>query len=364
MVYDLALLGGGQLARMTIMAAQRMGLRCVSLDPGVDTPASQVGSAFVGRLDDPEAIAGVLRLSGAATLENEFIPADALAEGCRLAGFSPERLVPGTDCLATIQDKLRQREAYAAAGVATPRAVALDSVESVESEIGYPMVIKARFGGYDGKGTRWARTREELESHRPLWENGGWLAEEFVPFRRELAVMVALDGEAVQTFPTMETRQENHVCDLVLPCDTDAQTVAIGAARAVGSRGLFGVELFEREDGAILVNEIAPRPHNTGHYTLDWGGPSQFDQHVRLALSLPLLEPVGGEQSMANLLGQADAGSPTEAIYAALAEFPEARFHWYGKKEAKPGRKMGHVNARTPEEALAARAAFYRAWAV
>ncbi|CAN5631433.1 5-(carboxyamino)imidazole ribonucleotide synthase [soil metagenome] len=363
MVYDLALLGGGQLARMTLMAAQRMGLRCVSLDPGVDTPASQVASAFIGHLNDPVAIAGVLRQSGAATLENEFIPAQALAEGCRLAGFSPDRLVPGIECLATIQDKLLQREAYANAGVPTPKAVALNSVKEAEDAIGYPMVIKARFGGYDGKGTRWARTWEELESHRPLWEGGGWLTEACVPFRRELAVMVALDGRGnVETFPTMETRQTNHVCDLVLPCDTDAREIAIAAARAVGERGLFGVELFETEDGAISVNEIAPRPHNTGHYTLDWGGSSQFEQHIRVALGLPLLKTEGGPQSMANLLGQEKVGDPIAAILAATRQYPEAKFHWYGKREAKPGRKMGHVNAQTPDAALAAREAFYATW--
>jgi len=228
-------------------------------------------------------------------------------------------------------------------------------------------VLKARFGGYDGKGTRYARTTEEFESHRALWSQGGWMAESFVPFVRELAVMVFRSEKGTGFFPTMETIQVNHVCDLVFPSGVDASAVALSAVEAVGGRGLFGVELFELTDGSFQINEVAPRPHNTGHYTLDWGGVSQFEQHVRLALHLPTIEPEGGECTMANILGIEESGNFLTGLSAAVHEVPEARVHWYGKAESRPGRKMGHLNvagADSRAKAVAAREAFLAGWAL
>ncbi|MEZ0327082.1 MAG: ATP-grasp domain-containing protein, partial [Fimbriimonas sp.] len=275
MPFDIGFLGGGQLARMSIQAAQRMGYTCLSLDPGTDTPASQIAASVVGSLDDTDKIAEVFRSCVRITLENEFIPADAIRKGIEMAKRTEEAILPGLHALATIQDKLLQRQALQKAGVPSPKAVEMAIAEQAVETIGLPMVLKARFGGYDGKGTRYARTQDELEEHRPLWGAGGWLAEEFVPFKRELAVMVFASEEATGCFPTMETVQSNHVCDLVFPCDADGSAIAIAAVEAIQGQGLFGVELFELENGEILVNEIAPRPHNTGHYTLDWGGVSQ-----------------------------------------------------------------------------------------
>lgn len=363
--FDLGFLGGGQLARMSIQAAQRMGLRCLSLDPGEDTPASQIAAAIQGPLNDPAKIAEIFRRARRVTLENEFIPAEAIREAFKLAGVGEDILIPGVDTLATIQDKLLQRQALLKAGVPTPRAIALDDPAVAEREIGYPMVIKARFGGYDGKGTRYAKTPEELESHRELWGKGGWLAEQFVPFRRELAAMVFVDEHNKGCFPTMETIQSHHVCDLVFPSGTDASKVAIAAVEAVNGKGLFGVELFELENGEVLINELAPRPHNTGHYTLDWGGVSQFEQHVRLVAGLPLGSPEGQETCMANLLGQPGAGDFRKGLAAGLDD-PGAHIHWYGKVESKPGRKMGHLNVtggeNLVERAKVARSKFYAAW--
>lgn len=364
--YDLGFLGGGQLARMSIQAAQRMGLACLSLDPGRVTPASQIAPAIQGDLADPDKVAEVFRQCRRVTLENEFIPAQAIHEAAERAGFDLEGLTPGVECLATIQDKLHQRQAYSRAGVPSPRAVELPDDDPLAALEGwsYPLVLKARFGGYDGKGTRYAQSAAEVEAHRALWSGGGWMAEEFVPFRRELAVMVYRSRTETGCFPTMETVQSDHVCDLVFPCDADASEVAVAAVESVGGYGLFGVELFECGDGRILVNEIAPRPHNTGHYTLDWGGVSQFEQHVRLSLGLPLAAARGGAVCMANLLGQEGAGDFREGLAAAL-ETPDVHVHWYGKAESRPGRKMGHLNAvgeGCVERAKTARERFYRAW--
>lgn len=378
MKYDLGFLGGGQLARMSIQAAQRMGLRCLSLDPGANTPASQVSDAVQGELTDPLAIAEVVSQCEHVTLENEFIPADAIREAFRSCGRDEGALLPGIDTLDTIQDKLSQRNALNKAGVPSPNAAALvdpdillsRAIDDADSPW-QPVVMKARFGGYDGKGTRYGRTREEFAQNLPIDDLGprpsalpGWLIEDYVPFRRELAVMVYVGPRAKGAFPTMETVQTNHVCDLVYPCDADAQEIGIAAVEAVGGHGLFGVELFQLENGELLVNEIAPRPHNTGHYTLDWGGTSQFEQHVRLAMGLPIDFRAGHPACMANLLGPPTLSGDLNlkrALDRALA-FSGVYVHWYGKAP-RSGRKLGHLNVvgvpNLVQSALEAREAFF-----
>ncbi|MHB8635151.1 MAG: 5-(carboxyamino)imidazole ribonucleotide synthase [Fimbriimonadaceae bacterium] len=382
MVADIGFLGGGQLARMSIQAAQRMGLACLSLDPAKETPASLVARSRVGPLDDPEAVAAVLRECRFAALENDFIPAGALREACKLAEIDEARLSPSIGCLATIQDKLEQRRALARAGVPTPHAVPLegDGAGAVR-DVGFPMVLKARFGGYDGKATRIAQSAEELSDLRSLWGEGNWLAETFVPFRRELAVMVARNAEQTLELETVETQQRDYICDVTYPAhlwdpSVDTHGVPIAAVEAVNGFGLFGVELFELESGEVLVNELAPRPHNTGHYSLNWGDLSQFELHVRLVMGMPLPKPGDGRLKgqpvyMANLLGQDGASNYRHGIERALEVEPSARIHWYGKIQSRAGRKMGHLNlvARHDEPPHAmlphlnrVRDAFYDGW--
>ncbi len=363
--YDIGFLGGGQLARMSIQAAQRAGLKCLSLDPSLESPASQIAPSIRGELKDVEKIAEVLRACDHVTLENEFILVDDIQKACELAKVPEKIIVPGLHSLHLIQDKLRQRRAMMKAGVPSPNAVELSGDgEQAIAEIGFPMVLKVRFGGYDGKGTYYAKTLEDLIKLKPTWSQGGWLAEQFVPFKREIAVMVYADSDSVGCFPTMETVQTDHVCDLVFPAGVDASAVAIAAVEAIDGKGLYGVEMFELSDGSFQINEIAPRPHNTGHYTLDWGGVSQFEQHVRLVMAWPTVPPHGRETCMANLLGKLPSGNHVQAIQDAIS-VPEVFFHWYGKIDAKAGRKMGHLNAvgtDSVKRAIQAREHFYRAW--
>ncbi len=366
--YRIGILGGGQLARMSVMAAQRMGVSVVSLDEDPESPAAQVGPAITGSIHEAESIAKVMASCGHITLENEFIRAETLRKACEIANFDPANVIPGLDTLETIQDKLLQRRAYAASGVPTPKAV--DASEA--HTLGFPCVLKARYGGYDGKGTRYARTEADYHELKPIWEPGGWLAEELVDFKQELAVMVvATQDGRYDAFPTMVTEQKNYVCDLVYPCADEeialrAQQVAINAVKAVKGIGLFGVELFLQSNGEVTVNEIAPRPHNTGHYTLDWGGTSQFEAHVQVVLGCFDTASQGTATCMANLLGVEQAGDFDSAYDQLTRRHPEARFHWYGKKVSKPGRKMGHLNVVGQKDivrqAIAARDTFYQSW--
>lgn len=333
--YELGILGGGQLARMSVMAAQRLGISTLTLDADAQSPAAQVGPAVQGAITDAHAIAKVMMQCDYITFENEFIPAETLREACQLADFDAARVTPSIDSLQVIQDKLLQRQAYTAKGVASPTAVEAEDADA----IGYPCVLKARFGGYDGKGTLYARTMGDYRAAKPRWEGQealalprqGWLAEEMVSFKRELAVMVTRtrDGQ-IGLFPTMVTEQTDHICDLVYPADDSiddrAKEVALKAVEAVGGYGLFGVELFETEDGQILVNEIAPRPHNTGHYTLDWSGTSQFEQHVRVATGRNIdTDPKGVPVCMVNLVGPPEgATNDTGHLDLALRSASEA----------------------------------------
>lgn len=362
--YAIGVLGGGQLGRMSIQAAQRMGLDCLSLDPDPESPASQIADSITAKLEDCEAIADLASKCDAITLENEFIRADAIRQGLSLAGVDESRIVPGLHTLALIQDKFTQRDALARAGLAGPDFTRLDERGTfLDVQLSFPFVIKARFGGYDGKGTAIVSDQAAFEMAQPLWSRGDWMAEAFVPFVRECAVMVAIQKGSAKCFPTMVSVQTNNVCDHVFPHSRDASDTALRAVHAVGGQGLFGVELFELADGSFWINELAPRPHNSGHYTLDWGGITQFEQHVRLVMGLPLEAPSGTFTCMANLLGQSDHDAMGAGIRAALSD-PSVRVHLYGKRTSRPGRKMGHINASgeaAVERALAARDRFYRA---
>lgn len=346
---------------MSIMAAQRLGLRCLSLDSDPDSPAGQIADSVVGDIRSPEDIAKVLKACQTVTLENEFVPAIALQDALLEAGREPKCLTPSVETMAVINDKLEQRKVYVQQGVPTPVAMPIEAGPPKS----FPCIAKQRFGGYDGKGTRTLNSKADFDVLLSQVKPGTWLVEDFIEFRREIAVMVARPclGSPV-CFPTMETVQSGHVCDIVFPAESDASETALRAVEAIGGFGLFGVELFETTDGQTVVNEVAPRPHNSGHYTLDWGAVSQFEQHVRLVMGWPL-GPVNGRPSaMANILGPVSDGNLYMATKAALSTSDDVFVHWYGKPW-RPGRKLGHINATGTEcrhHAEAARLRFLSSW--
>lgn len=360
--FDVGIAGAGQLARMTCLAAWPLGIRVAVLGRP-DEPAAPMAA---GLIDGDWKNAGDIARLGAAcrvvTLENEFVDARALA-AVEAAG-TPVR--PGAASLAIVQDKALQKQMLLDAHIPVPRFAIAETaadLDAIGRDLGWPCLLKARTLGYDGYGNATCRTPEEAkDAFAQLNRGDGVLVEEFVDFKRELAVMVARrPGGEVLPYPVAETRQQDHVCHEVLvpaPIDPNvaevAEEIAVESAHTAQAIGVMGVEMFARHDGTIIVNELAPRPHNSGHYTIEACQTSQFENHLRGVLDLPL----GGTllrqpaAAMVNLLGTRD-GVADPHIREALAT-PGAHLHLYGKRDVRVRRKMGHVTtlSTTLEHAL------------
>ncbi|HUG14534.1 MAG TPA: ATP-grasp domain-containing protein, partial [Thermomicrobiales bacterium] len=301
----LGILGGGQLARMTIEAASALGIDVVVADLKPGSPASRVAAGevvFPLGWDDEAAIVTLARRTPTITLESEFVDASVLerlrALGCDV-WTSPESL-------RIVQDKLLQKQALAAAAIAVAPFRAVEKPSDVVAfgrEAGWPLLLKTRRDGYDGYGNTLVQEPDDAAKACSAlgWPARRLLAEAFVTFERELAVIIVRgqDGEEVN-YPVVETQQdpERHICRVVLaPApilgEVAARTseMAVMAVRAVGGVGTFGVEMFQLADGSVLVNELAPRPHNSGHYSIEACVTSQFANHMRAVLGLPLGDP-------------------------------------------------------------------------
>jgi 5-(carboxyamino)imidazole ribonucleotide synthase len=345
----LGVVGGGQLGRMLAEAASPLGVDVVVLDPTPECPASVTADQVVGSFDDPEGVAELATRCDVLTYEIELADPDLLDEVSEAAGVPVH---PSPDTLRLIEDKLRQKRAFAEAGVPVPPFRRVDTAEELRAaveEFGGVM-LKARQGGYDGRGN--LPVREPAEAAEALDSIGGdAMAEAFVDFDRELSVIGCVGDEGTRTFPVGENVHEDEILrETVVPARTTdavtdrAEAVAHDVLDLLDGRGVYGIELFE-VDGEILVNEVAPRPHNSGHWSIEGAVTSQFEQHVRAVLGWPLGSTrLRSSTVSANVLGTVD--SPMEArlgnVDAVLAE-PGAALHWYGKHEVRPLRKMGHL---------------------
>ena len=353
----LGIIGGGQLARMTTIAAQQLGCDVVVLENNRFSPAATFAShSIIGDWNTLEALLTLASQVDIITLENEFVDASLLA-AMEEAGHT---VWPSSATLALVQDKFTQKKTLQSAGLPIPQIRETNSREDLIeaiAELGLPVVLKARRNAYDGKGNATIRALDEVD---PTWEQLGGnkgnplYVEEFCGFSAELATIITRgrDGENV-IYPVVETIQKNHVCHLVrAPAAVSAEIsemasdIARRAVDAVGAVGSFGVEMFLTHGGEILVNELAPRVHNSGHYTIEACACSQFENHVRAVLGLPLGSPrmVVPAAVMANLLGATLAPGRAEGLHQALA-VPGAHLHLYGKATCGEGRKMGHVTA-------------------
>ena len=350
--------------RGTALAALPLGCDVVFLERDSNCPAAWLAPRLiVGDWSDPETLMKFAEQVDVITLESEFVSATQLA----WLEESSHRVFPTATSIASVQDKLVQKQTLAAAGltVAAFREVgSMDEVADAAKIVGWPLVLKSRRNGYDGKGNFTLNSSEDVpRGWKKLGGAGGLLVEAFWPFRHELAVIVtrARQGEMV-SYPVAETIQRDHVCHEVrAPADipagvaTRVTEIARRAVSAVGGIGSFGVELFLSESGEIAINELAPRVHNSGHYTIEACACSQFENHVRAVLGWPLgsTRMIAPAAVMLNLLGtQRGSGRPL-GLKGALS-VAGAHVHLYGKAMCGVGRKMGHITAlgQTTREAM------------
>lgn len=352
----LGVLGGGQLGAMFTMAARRLGYHVAVWDPDPDAPAHRVAThSFPASFNDQHILERFADLVSVVTYEWENIPA-AL---CRaLEQQRPVR--PSSDVLSVIQDRLEQKRFLASKGFPVPHFAGLaipDQLATTLEQVGYPALCKMATAGYDGKGQwRILRKSDVLAVERALSESVRpgmrWIVESLVPFERELSILVVrgVDGQS-RTYPLVENEHEEGILRMTKVPASGSSAVAQRAAalaRQVVDRlegvGVFCLELFQLPNGELLINEVAPRPHNSGHYTLDACSVSQFEQQARVTCGMPLGEVrLLSPAVMVNLIGNDIATLMKGTGCRALLDIPGAVLHLYGKHAIRPRRKMGHI---------------------
>ena len=350
------IIGGGQLAKMTGMAALQLGCNLFILDRNDYGPAFQLSAeSLVGDWDDPQNLIHLASKVHVVSIENEFVSADALLV-LEQKGY---RVRPNSQSVRLIQDKLLQKQTLYKSGLQVPRFAGVQQPQDILSLAGslsWPVVLKARRNAYDGKGNVTIRTAEEVSAawQRLDGDRHGLYVEEFCDYAMELAVTVARNdhGDVVE-YPVVETIQQNHICRIVrapapIPPDVAqrARDAARQATQVMGGIGVFCVELFVTAKGEVLINEIAPRVHNSGHYTIEACVCSQFENHVRAVLGWPLGSTAMRAPAavMVNLLGKGTGDGTPLGLQHALS-IHGAHIHIYGKTSSGLGRKMGHVTA-------------------
>lgn len=356
----LGLLGGGQLGRMFTMAAQSMGYRVTVLDPANDSPAGSVADRHL-RADylDGDALRELGSTCAGVTTEFENVPAESLrilAEHCVVS--------PPAGSVAIAQDRILEKQFLAANGFAVTPFAVIQRPGEVSPQTHpqlFPGILKVSRLGYDGKGQARISSAAELDAAFAGMKREPCVLEQLLPLDKEVSVVVARGFDGVTaTFPVSENQHRNGILDVsIVPARVspamvrDACDTAIRVAGKLDYRGVLCVEFFVLADGRLLVNEIAPRPHNSGHYTIDACVTSQFEQQVRILCGMPLgSAAMHGAAVMVNLLG--DLWQQGEPDWKRILRHPAVKLHLYGKRVARPGRKMGHytVLAATSEEAL------------
>ena len=356
-------MGSGQLGRMFTIAARQLGYRVQIYSPDTDTPAGQVGDVEIAApYEDLDRVREFAQAVQVVTFEFENVPS-ATSRAC--AGVVPVR--PDGEVLHITQHRLREKTFLAENGFpVTPfrRITSLAELETAARDLGLPAVLKTASFGYDGKGQQMIRRTEDLPAAWSGLNGAEGIFEAFVDFAKEVSVVAARTAEGqFAAFPVFENTHAHHILDVTFaPAHlTEAQTqeavrLAQGILEALKVVGLLTVELFVARDGRLLVNELAPRTHNSGHLTLDACATSQFEQQLRAVCGLPLGQTqLRQPAAMANLLGDVCLQAGGTPNWSAALEDPDIKLHLYGKAEARRGRKMGHLTAvaATPEEAVA-----------
>ncbi|HEY9293139.1 MAG TPA: 5-(carboxyamino)imidazole ribonucleotide synthase [Microlunatus sp.] len=359
MTYVVGIIGGGQLARMMHAASIGLGIRVRLLAEAADSSAAQVvGEVVVGDYTDPATVKEFAAGCDVITFDHEHVPTQILAD-LEASGVAVR---PGPTALVHAQDKGIMRDRLGAMGIPCPvnrRVSSADELIGFGDEHGWPVIAKTTRGGYDGKGV--FKINSAVQADEPfrgspgsagMPDGIGILAEEFVDFSRELSALVVRSpsGQAV-AYPISETVQSDGICtDTTTPAPgltqeqaIDCQQLALTIAHELEVTGVLAVELMQRADGSVVVNELAMRPHNTGHWSIDGAHTSQFENHLRAVLDLPLGDPTTRAPwtVMANVLGGSVSDLPAALLHC-FARDPKLRVQFYGK-DVKPGRKVGHV---------------------
>ncbi len=346
----IGIIGGGQLGRMMALSAKAMGYRIIVLDPTVDSPAGQVSDEqIIAEYDDSAALRELAAHADVVTYEFENVDYDALADIEKLV-WIPQ----GTELLSITQDRILEKAYLESCNInIAPYAVVVDEEDIREKikGIGYPAILKTARGGYDGKGQFVLREENDIEEALPLLRYGSCVLEAYIPFEKEISIVVARNGAGqVETFPVSENVHVNNILHTsVVPAridqdaDEEAHAIAEKLAEFLHLEGVLAVEMFVTKSGALYVNELAPRPHNSGHYSIEACSISQFAQHIRAIVGLPLLKPELLKPAvMVNILGQ-----HVEGVNQNMGNYARWFVHYYGKKEVKRDRKMGHITILT-----------------
>lgn len=354
MINKIGIVGGGQLGRMLAFEAKKMGFYVTVIDPTPQSPAGQVADdQIVGSFKDEKSIRKLADVSDVITFEIELANNTALEKLIH----EGKKIHPNPKTLGIIRDKLKQKEFLLKHKISTAKFIEIKNYEEIVmagKKFGYPFLLKARTDAYDGRGNALIRSKNDIIKGMKKLEGRSLYIEKYVPFSKEIAVMVARNTKGeIKTYPVVQTIHKNNICHVVIaPAPVDriiqkkAQKVAARVIEVLKGAGVFGIEMFLANDGNVLVNEIAPRVHNSGHYTIEGVTTSQFEQHIRAITGLPL-----GETSMKmpvavmiNILGKRNGKINLKGFEKALA-LRNVIVHIYGKAETKIDRKMGHITA-------------------
>ena len=348
----IGIIGGGQLGRMMGLAAKEAGFKIAVLDPTKNSPCGQIADIeIVASYNDEEALNELSKVSDVITFEFENIDYEGLKR------LTEKAYVPqGAELVRITQNRINEKAEIQAAGApVAPYVSATIYEELVEKidEVGFPCIVKTAFGGYDGKGQVKLETKEQIEDAKELFAHSSCIAEAFVPFEKEISVIIQRNP-AGETYclPIAENIHKHHILhESIVPARVDQVVLeqAEVAANKIASHlelvGTLAVEMFVLPDGKIIINELAPRPHNSGHYSIEACNISQFHQHVRAVCGWPLREPkLWAPSIMVNVLGE-----HVEPLKQRVADYPDWSIHLYGKAEAKEKRKMGHVTIMTDD---------------
>ncbi|QBP40099.1 5-(carboxyamino)imidazole ribonucleotide synthase [Paenisporosarcina antarctica] len=348
----IGIIGGGQLGRMMALAAKEAGFKIAVLDPTMESPCGQVADIqIIASFNDDSALEELAEVSDVITYEFENIDYKGLK---RLTEFA---YVPqGAELVRITQNRITEKAEIRKAGVLIANYVVATSpveLKATIEEIGFPCIVKTAFGGYDGKGQVKLNSKEELKLATPLFEHGACIAEAFVPFTKEISVIVQRNGNGeTYCLPVGENIHKDHILHQTIVPARVSETIITQATKAAEQIadhlqlvGTLAVEMFVLENDTIVINELAPRPHNSGHYSIEGTTISQFHQHVRAICGWPLRKPTLHQPTvMVNVLGE-----HVVPLSNAISKYPDWSIHLYGKEEAKTKRKMGHVTILTDD---------------